>query len=131
MESSLLYKVTVGEDVYLGTAEQVVGWMSKAVGAPGTDVPSYMAGIAERLARASKGAKKRAPIDVSEPQAFLESLRDAGVVTLEERTEASAERVDPKELIDEGPVAFGEKLSIKDLEDDVFEGMGDSDEPQE
>lgn len=114
--------MTVARDVYLGSAEQVVGWMSKAVGAPGTDVRSFMRGIAERVARA---AKKPPAIDVSEPLAFLESLEAAGFLTLEERTEASAEREDPRALIDEGPVAFGEKIELSDLEDDVFDGMDD------
>ena len=116
----MLYKVTVGDDVYLGTPEQVVLWMSKADGAPAGDLATYMAGIAARIARAAREAP---PIDVSDALAFLESLRDARLVQLEERTEASAERVDPKSVVDAGPVTFGENVTLEDLERDVFEGM--------
>lgn len=125
-------KVTVGQDVYLGTAEEVVGWMSKADGAPPGDLPAYMRGIAARVARASP---KAPPIDVDDPEAFLESLADAGFLQLDERAEASKERVDPKSLLDEGPVAFGGKVSLEDLEQDVFgqieEGGPDEEGPDE
>lgn len=113
----MLLKVTVGQDVYLGTADEVVRFMSKAEGAPPGDLPGYMRGIAARVARASQ---KAPPIDVSDPEAFLTSLADAGFVQLDERAEASRERVDPKSILDEGPVAFGGKVSLEDLEQDVF-----------
>jgi hypothetical protein len=113
----VLMKVTVGQDVYLGTADEVVLWMSKAEGAPPGDLPGYMRGIAARVARASPHAPA---IDVADAESFLESLADAGFVQLDERTEASRERVDPKTLLDEGPVAFGGKVSLEDLEQDVF-----------
>ena len=118
----MLYKVNVGRDTYLGTPEQVVVWMSKAEGAPEGGVLAYMQGIAARVA---KVAKKKVPVDVSEPLAFLQSLKAAGFVTLEERSEASLERVDVKGLLDEGPVGFSEKISTEELEDDVFGGLDD------
>ncbi len=121
-EFVLLYKVTVGRDTYLGTPEQVVLWMSKAHGAPEGGVLAYMRGIADRV---GKAGKKNVPVDVSEPLAFLESLESAGFVTMEERSEASTERVDPKGLLDEGPVAFSDKITTQELEDDVFDGLDD------
>lgn len=92
--------------------------MSRAEGAPGGDLAAYMAGIAERVARASPKAPR---IERDDPVAFLESLRDAGLLRLEERGEASSDRVDPKTLLDEGPVAFGENVALEDLERDVFD----------
>jgi hypothetical protein len=96
--------------------------MSKAEGAPTGGVEAYMRGIA---ARVSKATKKPVAVDVSEPLAFLESLEAAGLVTLEPRTEASAERVDVKGLLDEGPVGFSDKITTEELEDDVFGGLDD------
>lgn len=121
----MLYKVTIGRDTYLGTPEQVVAWMSKAEGAPGGGADAFMRGIAARVATVAK--RTSAPIEVSEPLAFLQSLEAAGLARIEERSEASTERVDPKGLLDEGPVAFSEKISLSDLEDDVFEGLDGDD----
>jgi len=123
----VLMKVTVGQDVYLGTADEVVRWMSKAEGAPPGDLPGYMRGIAARVARAAPQAPA---VDVTDAEAFLESLADAGFVQLDERAEASRERVDPKALLAEGPVAFGGKVSLEDLEQDVF-GQIEGDEPDD
>jgi hypothetical protein len=117
----VLYKVMVGRDEYLGTAEQVVLWMSRAEGAPssggaGGGPEAYMRGVRDRIARAGGEAE----IDVTSAIGFLESLRDARLLRLEERRESSTERVEPREVLDEGPVAFGESLTLEDLESDVF-----------
>ena len=69
----------IGRDTYLGTPEQVVLWMSKAQGAPDGGVEAYMRGIATRVAKA---AKKKVSVDVSEPFAFLESLENAGFLSV-------------------------------------------------
>ena len=116
----MLYKVTVGRDEYLGTPEQVVLWMSRAEGAPaggvGGGLEAFMRGVRDRVARAGG----ETAIDVSSAIGFLESLRDARLVRLEERRESSSERVEPREVLDEGPVAFGESVTLEDLESDVF-----------
>ena len=95
--------------------------MSRAEGAPsaggaGGDPEAFMRGIRDRVARA--GAEVE--IDVTSALGFLESLRDARLLRLEERRESSGERVEPREVLDEGPVAFGESVTLEDLESDVF-----------
>jgi hypothetical protein len=111
----MLYKVRVGVDEYLGTPEEVVAWMARAEGAPGGGVDAYMRGIARRL-RAQMGIEV---VDVSSPTAFLDSLRDASVIRVEERPEASADRLDATEVdraLGDGPIAFGEGVEPGDWE---------------
>lgn len=117
--------MTVGDDVYLGTPEQVVLWMSRAKGAPAGGPDAYMRGVRDRLARAGGDVE----VDVASALGFLESLRDARFLRLEQRRESSTERVEPKEVLDEGPVAFGESVTLEDLESDVFPA-GDDDEEE-
>jgi len=108
--------------------------MSQAKGAPPGGPVAYMRAVAARIAEHLDG---RPPIDVSDPEAFLTSVAEAGLVRLEERPEASTERMDPIEALGDGPVAFGEDLDVADLEADVFESLsdahdediGDADEP--
>jgi hypothetical protein len=95
--------------------------MSRAEGAPaagpeGDGPEAFMRGIRDRVARAGGEAE----IDVTSALGFLESLRDARLLRLEERRESSSERVEPREVLDEGPVAFGDSVSLEDLESDVF-----------
>jgi hypothetical protein len=116
--------VTVGRDEYLGTPEQVVLWMSRAKGAPAGGPDAYMRGVRDRLARAGGETE----VDITSAIGFLESLRDARVLRLEERRESSTERVEPDEVLGEGPVAFGESVTLEDLEADVFPGAGDEEE---
>jgi hypothetical protein len=111
----MLYKVKVGVDEYLGTPEEVVAWMARAEGAPGGDLSAYMRGIARRL-RAKLGVEA---VDVSSPLAFLASLADAEVVSVEERPEASSERADRDEIertLGEGPIAYGKDVDPDDVE---------------
>jgi hypothetical protein len=111
----MLYKVRVGVDEYLGTPEEVVAWMARAEGAPAGGVDAYMRGIARRL-RAQMGIEV---VDTSSPTAFLDSLRDAQVLPIEERPEASADRLDREELdrtLGEGPIAFGDGVQPGDWE---------------
>jgi hypothetical protein len=107
-----LYRVVVGRDEYLGTPEEVVGWMSRAEGAPAGGPEAYMRGIAARVGERSRGVR----IDVSEPLAFLESLSSAGLLRLEARGEPSSERVDPRAAVGKGPVALGADVDPDDLE---------------
>lgn len=97
--------------------------MSKAEGAPAGGRAPYMKGVAARIAERLDDAPA---IDVSSAQAFLESLAEAGLLRLEERAEASKERVDPVEALGDGPVAFGEDVDVADLEADVFPSLSDA-----
>jgi hypothetical protein len=108
----VLYKVTIGRDQYLGTAEEVVGWMSRAQGAPTGGVEDFMRGVAARAAEHVGGVA----IDASSAVAFLESLREARLALVEERPEASSERVEPKSLLEGGdPLTLGEGVDADDL----------------
>ena len=122
----MLYKVVIGRDAYLGTAEEVVGWMSRAQGAPSGaqgGLEAFMQGIAARAAERLGGVS----IDASSPVAFLETLREAGLAEVEERPEASAERTDPKEIVrPEDPITIGEGMDAADLDgviDDVEDAL--------
>lgn len=124
----MLYKVVIGRDTYLGTAEEVVGWMSRAQGAPSAaqgGLEAFMQGIAARATERVGGVS----IDASSPVAFLESLREAGLVRVEERPEASSERVDVAEVVrTDDPITIGEGMGAEDLEDvmeDVEDAMDD------
>ena len=119
--------MTVGRDEYLGTAKEVVAWMAKAKGAPQGGVRAYMRGIRARLAERGSEAE----VNPSSPTAFLESLAKAGLVRVEEKTEASPERWDPREILDEGPVALGEGVETEDLESDVFGPLHDAEKGEE
>jgi hypothetical protein len=108
----VLYKVTVGRDQYLGTPEEVVEWMSRAEGAPRGEIAAYMRGIAARVAERTT----RSRVDCSSPLAFLLSLEDAGLLRAEERGEASTEREDPNEVLDQGLLTFAEDVDPSDLD---------------
>jgi hypothetical protein len=111
----MLYKVKVGVDEYLGTPEEVVSWMARAEGAPSGGTDAYMRGIARRL-RAQMGIEV---VDVSSPLAFLSSLGEANVLSVEERPEASSERLDRSEIdrtLGDGPVAYGKDVDPSDLD---------------
>src|SRR5262245_34036768 len=108
--------------------------MSRAEGAPpaaGDDLLPFMRGIAARVAIASSGPTQaggkvgtreaRPSIDTSEPLAFLRSLETAGLVSIEERREASDEVVDRATALGDGPVAFGDKVDYDDLKDVIDE----------
>ncbi len=115
----MLYKVKIGRDEYLGRAEEVVAWMSRAKGAPSGGkggVRAYMEGIAARAAERVDGAT----LDPSSHTAFLESLKDAGLAEVEERPEASSERLEPKEVFGgearDAPLTLGEGVDLDDLD---------------
>jgi len=108
----VLYRVTIGEDQYLGTAEEVVAFMARAEGAPGHDVRSYMEGVARRLQRQLDVEG----IDTSDEIAFLLTLSEKGVLPIEELPEPSDERVDPADAIGDGPVAYGPGVDPDDVD---------------
>jgi hypothetical protein len=108
----MLYRVRIGEDVYLGRAAEVVAFMRRAEGVPGEDATSYMEAMAERLAERLDVRG----IDASDEVAFLESLRERGVVPVEVYEEPSRQRVDPEEALGEGPIAYGEGVEPGDLD---------------
>ena len=108
----MLYKVTIGEDVYLGRAEEVVEFMRKAEGAGGTDAASFMQATAARLAERLDVLG----IDTSDEVAFLESLMESGVIRVEVFEEPSDERVDPREAVGDGPVAYGPGVDPDDVD---------------
>lgn len=119
--TAMLCKVTVGRDVYVGTPEEVVGFLARAEGAPGGGVASdghaaYMEGVAARL----RTHGRHVPVDRSSPEAFLRSLAAAKLLTYEPRGEPDEARVDVKEVLGDRPVGFSGKVRAEDLWRDVF-----------
>ena len=108
----MLYKVTIGEDVYLGRPEEVVAFMMKAEGAGGTDAASFMQATAARLAE----RLDILGIDASDEVAFLDSLGEKGVVPVEVFEEPSDDRTDPRDAVGDGPVAYGPGVDPKDVD---------------
>lgn len=108
----MLYRVTIGEDEYLGTAEEVVAFMARAEGAPGHDLHSYMEGVARRLRRQLEVEG----IDTTDEVGFLVTLSEKGVLPIEELPEPSDERVDPEAALGDGPVAYGPGVDPDDVD---------------
>ena len=108
----MLYKVTIGEDVYLGRPEEVIAFMMRAEGAGGTDAASFMQATAARLAERLDVLG----IDTSDEVAFLDSLMEAGVVPIEVFEEPSQDRSDPRDAVGDGPVAYGPGVDPKDVD---------------
>ena len=108
----MLYKVRIGEDVYLGSAEEVVAFMMKADGAPAGDMKAYMTAMAARVAE----HMDISGIDTADPVSFLESLGEKGVVPVETQKEPSKQRVDPKEALGDGPVMLGPDVEPEDVD---------------
>ncbi len=107
----MLYRVRIGRDDYLGTAEEVVAFMMRAEGAPGADPSSFMSGVAARL-REHMGVTD---VATSAPEAFLLSLAARRVIQLEQVGEPSPERTDPRVALGDGPVVYGAGVSEDDL----------------
>ncbi len=108
----MIYKVRIGEDVYIGTPEEVVAFMMKAEGAPGEDAASYMQAMAARVSERLEVDG----IDTSEEIAFLDSLREKGVLPIEIYDEPSTQRVPREEALGDGPVAFGPGVEPDDVD---------------
>ena len=107
-----LYRVVVGRDEYLGSADEVVAFMAKADGAPGNDSASYMRGVAERVA----GQVGVDAIPTGTAEAFLDALAKHRVLQVEIRGEPLDERVDPREAVGDGPIAYGPGVDPDDVE---------------
>lgn len=117
----MLCKVTVGRDVYVGTPDEVVGFLARADGAPGGGIVSdghaaYMEGVAARL----RTHGRHVPVDRTSPEAFLRSLAAAGLLTYEPRGEPDEARVDVRDVLGDRPVGFSGKVRAEDLLRDVF-----------
>ena len=110
-ELHVLYRVRIGEDEYIGRADEVVAFMARAEGAPGTDAASYMAGVAGRL-RDQMGIEG---IPATDPTAFLDALDEKGILPVETFPEPTDERIDPDDVLGDGPVALGEDVDPDDL----------------
>ena len=108
----MLYRVRIGEDDYLGRAEEVVAFMARAEGAPGDDPVSYMEGVAKRL-REQMGIEG---VNTSDPAVFLDSLDEKGVVSIRTFAEPSDDRVDPEEALGDGPVTLGDGVDPHDVD---------------
>ena len=107
-----LYQVTIGQDVYLGTPEEVVAFMARADGAPGDDIETYMQGVAARIGeRLAVGG-----IPTDDPQGFLEALQEKGIARVEVQGAPSDEHTDPKDVLGEGPIAFGPDVDPRDVD---------------
>lgn len=110
----MLYRVRIGDDEYVGQAEEVVAFMARAEGAPGTreDVASYMEGVARRLSE-KLGVEG---VQTADPAAFLDSLDAQGIVPIETFTEPSDEYTSPEEALGDGPVGLGDGVDPEDLD---------------
>lgn len=108
----MLYRVKIGEDDYLGRAEEVVAFMARAEGAPGDDPTSYMEGVAARL-KEQLGVEG---IDTSDPALFLDALDERGVISVETFPEPSDDRVSPADALGDGPVTLGEGVDPHDVD---------------
>ena len=109
----MLYRIRIGEDEYIGNAAEVIAFMARAEGAPGSDPRTYMEGVATRLQE-----KLRVEgIRTDAPEAFLDSLDEHGVVQVEIFPEPSDERVPKDEALGDGLIGLGE-----DVDPDVLDG---------
>ena len=108
----MLYKVSIGEDVYLGTAEEVLAFMMRAEGAPAGEPADYMQAMAARIGEHMDVSG----IDTSDAASFLESLGEKGIVPVETQGEPSTQRVSPDEALGEGPIVLGPDVEPGDVE---------------
>jgi hypothetical protein len=107
----MLYRVRVGRDEYLGTAEEVVGFMARAEGSPGKDPGSYMRGVAARVSeRLGISA-----VAVGSAVEFLDSLASRGVLRVERVGEPQEERICREEALGDGPLVMGRGVTPDDI----------------
>jgi hypothetical protein len=108
----VLYRVKVGRDDYLGTAEEVVAFMARGEGAPAAEPASYMEGVAKRL----RDRMKVDGVETTDPESFLRSLDRLGIVPVQAIPEPSDLRVSREEALGEGPIAYGQGVDPRDLD---------------
>ena len=107
----MLYRVTIGRDDYLGTADEVLAFMRRAQGAPGSDVFSFMEGVAARL-RDQLGVTG---LPTSSPEGSLLALAERRLVRVEQVSEPNTEPIDPRIALGDGPVVYGEGVDPDDI----------------
>lgn len=109
----MLYKVRIGEDLYLGTAEEVVAFMMCAEGAPAGNAVAYMQAMAARVAERMDVSG----IATTDEGAFLDSLREKGVMPVEILDEPSTQRVSPEEALGgDDSVTLGPGVEPEDVD---------------
>jgi hypothetical protein len=108
----VLFRVTLGRDEYLGTAEEVVAFLARGEGSPAREPKAYMRAVADRLVR----EMRLAPIPVHDAEAFLHALAAQGLLRLDTAHEPSSERVDRETALGTGPVAFSEGVDPDDVD---------------
>lgn len=108
----MLFRVTVGRDEYLGTAEEVLAFLARGQGSPAREPRAYMRAVAARLAQ-ELGLKA---VPVHEPEAFLRALAERRVLRLEPLSEPSSDRVDRETALGTGPVAFSEGVDPDEVD---------------
>lgn len=107
----MLYRVTLGRDEYLGTPEEVLGFLARAQGSPAPDPAGYMRAVAQQLA--ARMGLSGVPTDDAE--AFLTALAERKVLRMEPVREPSTERHDPRTVLGDGPVVYGEGVNPDDV----------------
>jgi hypothetical protein len=108
----VLYRVTVGRDDYLGTAEEVVAFLARGEGSPSRDPKTYMRRVAARLTE----AMSLPPLPVDDAEAFLLALGERRVIRVERADEPLSERVDRKTALGDGPIAFSEGVDPDEVD---------------
>ncbi len=109
---SELYRIQIGQDRYVGTAEEVVAFMAQAEGAPSSEPAAYMEAVAKRV-------HEQMGIDgiaASDAVAFLDSLADRGVVKAEVFGLPSRERHDRDEVLGDGLISFSSDVDPADVD---------------
>jgi hypothetical protein len=108
----VLYRVTVGRDEYLGTADEVVSFLARGEGSPARDPGTYMRLVAARLTK----EMGLTPVPHHDAEAFLLALGERRVVGVQPASEPSSDRVDPRAALGDGPIAFSEGVDPDDLD---------------
>lgn len=110
---STLYRVRVGRDEYIGTADEVLGFLVRAEGSPASDPAGYMRAVAAKVQEAFGGVV----IDTEDAMSFLESLAKHRVLAVEAFGEPSDAPVDPAEVLRGEPmVVYGPDVDPGDVD---------------
>ena len=100
----MMYRVNIGQDEYIGSADEVVEFLRRTEGAPASEnAAEYMRSVAHRL----HSAMDIDDIDVTSPEAFLDSLAARRVLRISVGPEPSTDRVSAEEALGDGPIAYG------------------------
>lgn len=107
----MLYRVTLGRDEYLGTPEEVLGFLVRAEGSPASNPADYMRAVAQRLTT----HLGLADVPTDDAEEFLTVLAERRVLRMDPVREPLDERHDPRTAIGDGPVAYGEGVDPADI----------------